>query len=193
MAADGSVERLSLSSEEVPMRVLVAAASKYGSTVGIAEAIGRRAEDAGFEVEVMPIEEVGDVAEFDALVLGSGVYAGRWLKPARQLVDDHLDEIASRPTWLFSSGPIGDPAKPDADSAVKLDEIVAKTKAREHRVFAGKLDKGVLRFGDRAIVSAVRSAEGDFRDWDEIAAWADEIVSALTPSTEVVAQRTEER
>ena len=161
------------------MRVLVAVASKYGATLEIAEAIARGVEDAGCEVEVGRIDEVDDVTVFDALVLGSGVYAGRWLKPARRFVDDHADEIARRRTWLFSSGPIGDPPKPDADSAVDLDEIVVKTKAREHKVFAGKLDKSVLGFADRAIVSAVRSAEGDFRDWDEIDAWAREVGAAL--------------
>ena len=170
------------------MRVLVAAASKYGATVGIAEAIGRRIEDAGFDVDVMPIGGVSDVAVYDAFVLGSGVYAGRWLKDARRFVDDHAAEVASKPTWLFSSGPIGDPPKPDGEAAVKLEKIVAATGARGHRVFAGKLDKSVMTFGDRAIVSAVRSREGDFRDWEEIAAWAAEIAAALTPATAIVVQ-----
>ena len=169
------------------MRVLVAAASKYGGTVGIAEAIGRRLEDAGFDVDVVPIDEAQEVQRYDALVLGSAVYAGRWLKVARAFVDRHSAEIATRPTWLFSSGPIGDPPKPDADSAVKLDKIVAATGARDHRVFAGRLDKSRMAFGDRAVVSAVRSAEGDFRDWEEISGWADEIATVLTPSTAVAA------
>jgi menaquinone-dependent protoporphyrinogen oxidase len=167
------------------MRVLVTAASKYGGTVGIAEAVGRSLEDAGLQVDVLPIEEVDGVGGYDALVLGSGVYAGRWLKAARRFAESHADDIARMPAWLFSSGPIGDPPKPDEESAVKLDAIVQKTGAREHRVFAGRLDKSALRFGDRAIVSAVRSAEGDFRDWAEISAWADAIAGALTPSTEV--------
>ena len=179
------------------MRVLVAAASKYGATLEIAQAIARGVEGAGCEVEVARIDEVGDVAAFDALVLGSGVYAGRWLKSARRFVEDHADEIVARPTWLFSSGPIGVPPKPDADSAVNLDEIVAKTKAREHRVFAGKLDKSVLGFADRAIISAVRSAEGDFRDWDEIDAWAWAIAASLrtggTRATGVAAAAHSER
>ena len=161
------------------MRVLVAAASKYGSTVGIAEAIGRRIEDAGLDVDVVSVDEVGDVGMYDAFVLGSGVYAGRWLKPARRFVDEHASEVASKPTWLFSSGPIGDPPKPEGDDAVKLGETVAKTGANDHRIFAGKLDRSRLTFGDRAIVTAVRSAEGDFRDWKAIEAWAGEIAEEL--------------
>ena len=153
------------------MRVLVTAASKYGATAEIAAALGRTLDEQGLDADVVPIEAAADLSRYDAFVLGSGVYAGHWLKPARQLVDDHVDEIASKPTWLFSSGPIGDPPKPVAKHAVDVGELVARTRAREHRVFAGKLDKSGMRFADRAIVSAVRSAEGDFRDWDEIAGW----------------------
>jgi menaquinone-dependent protoporphyrinogen oxidase len=54
----------------------------------------------------------------------------------------------------------------------------------EHRIFAGKIDKAKLGFGERAIMTAVRAPEGDFRDWDEIASWADTIADALhTPTT----------
>src|SRR5512134_2452827 len=157
------------------MRVLVAAASRYGATEEIADALGRVLDEPGVDVDVVAIEEATELSKYDAFVLGSGVYAGHWLKPARQFVDDHVDEIVARPTWLFSSGPIGDPPKPDVDHAVDVDELVSKTRARGHRVFAGKLDKNGMRFADRAIVSAVRSAEGDFRDWGEIEAWGRQI------------------
>lgn len=161
------------------MRVLVTAASKYGGTAGIAEAIGRRLEDEALEVDVVPIEEVDGLGDYDSFVVGSGVYAGRWLRPARRFVDEHASELAARPTWLFSSGPLGDPPKPEGDAAVKLGVIPKTTGAREHRVFAGRLDRRRMTFGDRAIVTAVRSPEGDFRDWEEIAAWAGEIAEAL--------------
>jgi menaquinone-dependent protoporphyrinogen oxidase len=163
------------------MRILVAFASRYGGTLGIAEAIARSLEDAGHEVDVVPADEARDLGRYDAFVLGSGVYVGRWLKPARKLVEKHATVLAARPTWLFSSGPIGAPPKPEAETAVDADDIVALTDARGHRVFAGKLDKSRLRFGDRAVVTAVRSPEGDFRDWEEIDAWAREIATALSP------------
>jgi menaquinone-dependent protoporphyrinogen oxidase len=145
---------------------LVAAASRYGATAGIAEGIGRRLED-------------DDVGGYDSVVLGSGVYAGRWLRPARRFVDEHTSELASKETWFFSSGPIGDPPKPEGHAAVKLDDVISKTGAHEHRVFAGKLDKSRMTFADRAVVTAFRSPEGDFRDWEAIAEWADDIAEAL--------------
>jgi menaquinone-dependent protoporphyrinogen oxidase len=161
------------------MRVLVAAASRYGATAGIAEAIGRRLEDEHLDVDVLPIEDVEDVGPYDSIVLGSGVYAGRWLRPARRFVDQHASELASKQTWLFSSGPIGDPPKPEGDAAVKLGDLISRTGAHEHRVFAGKLDKSRMTFVDRAVVTAVRSPEGDFRDWEEIAEWAEGIAETL--------------
>ena len=161
------------------MRVLVSAASRYGATAGIAEAIGRKLEDESLDVDVVPVEEVVDLDAYDSVVLGSGVYAGRWLKPAREFVDEHASELASKQTWLFSSGPIGDPPKPEGEDAVKVADLVTKTGAHEHRLFAGKLDKSGMAFADRAIVAAVRSPEGDFRDWEEITEWANGIAEAL--------------
>jgi menaquinone-dependent protoporphyrinogen oxidase len=112
-------------------------------------------------------------------VLGSAVYVGRWLEPARELVEAHADALTERPTWLFSSGPLGDPPKPEADDAVQIGEIAERVNARDHRLFAGRLDRKLLGFGERAVVLAFRAPEGDFRDWDEIAAWAREIAASL--------------
>jgi menaquinone-dependent protoporphyrinogen oxidase len=161
------------------MRVLVAVASKYGATREIAEAIGRGLAAHGLEVEVRDVTDTRDLASVDAVILGSAVYAGRWLEGARAFVDEHEAELAAHPTWLFSSGPIGDPPRPTEDEAVHIDEIVQRTNAREHRVFAGKLDRTKLSFGERAIAFAFHAAVGDFRDWDGIATWANEIADAL--------------
>jgi menaquinone-dependent protoporphyrinogen oxidase len=104
---------------------------------------------------------------------------GQWLESARAFAERHASELAARPTWLFSSGPLGSPPKPEAGNAVRIDSILARTGAREHRLFVGKLDKSGLGIGMRAIVRAVHAPYGDFRDWPAIAAWADEIADAL--------------
>jgi menaquinone-dependent protoporphyrinogen oxidase len=161
------------------MAVLVAAASKYGATHEIAEAIGRTLSAHGVPVEVERIDDLEDLRGFDAFVLGSAVYMGKWLGPASQFVQRHAATLSEHPTWLFSSGPLGDPPRPDAEHAVELGEIVAQVAAREHRLFAGKLDKSRLGFGERAVVLAVRAPDGDNRDWDEIDAWAASIALAL--------------
>jgi menaquinone-dependent protoporphyrinogen oxidase len=160
------------------MRVLVVWASKYGSTQEIAEAIADVLRDRGLDVDLLTVEDVGDVAAYDAVVVGSAVYAGHWLKPARELVDRLAPVIATRRVWLFSSGPIGDPPMPEEDP-VDVQDIRERTNAVHHRVFAGKLVKQQLSFGEKAIVMALRAPEGDFRDWTAIRQWASEIADVL--------------
>jgi len=150
------------------MRVLVTAASKYGSTQEIAEAIGATLRERGLEAAALPADRVDGVDGYDAVVIGSGVYAGHWLGPAKDLVDRVAGQLVERPVWLFSSGPIGDPPKPTEDP-VDVAAVLRITRAKDHRVFAGKLVKRHLSFGERAIVMAVRAPEGDYRDWERSA------------------------
>jgi menaquinone-dependent protoporphyrinogen oxidase len=160
------------------MKVLVTAASKYGATAEIASAIGEVLTARGLDASVLPPEDVASVDEYDAVVLGSAVYAGRWMKSARELVDRTGESLSSRPVWLFSSGPVGDPPKPD-EVTVDAAAMMAATGASEHRVFVGKIERKQLSFGDKAIAMALRVPDGDFRDWDDIRGWASDIADAL--------------
>ena len=153
------------------MRILVTAATKYGATAEIAAMIAEVLDEHGLEATVLPPEQVQGVDGYDAVVVGSAVYAGHWLKPARELIEGHAGALAGRPVWLFSSGPVGDPPKPEEDP-VDVADLLATIRAREHRIFAGKLVRKQLSFPERAIVSALRDPEGDFRDWTEIRRWA---------------------
>ena len=161
------------------MNVLVTVASKHGATAQIAEAIGRALAKADIAAEVVPPDEVRSLKGYDAVILGSAVYAGRWLDDAKRLAQREAAALANRPVWLFSSGPIGDPPQP-AEESVDIGPILALTGARGHRTFAGLLDKDRLGFGERAIVRVVRAEEGDYRPWPEIDAWVAEIAAALT-------------
>lgn len=169
------------------MKVLVSAASKHGATAEIAETIGAALASDGLEVDVRRPEDVTTTAPYNAVVLGSGVYAGRWLASAREFSERAAESLKARPVWLFSSGPVGDPAKPAADP-VDVEAIRKRTNAIDHRVFAGKLDRQKLGFGERAIVLAVHAAEGDFRSWDDVAAWAAGIAVTLKESPTPVAE-----
>jgi len=168
-----------------PQRVLVVVASKHGATAEIGDALARGLADApagrtaGLTALAVPAQQRPDPASFDAVVLGSAVYAGRWLEPAREYAALHADALRARPVWLFSSGPIGEPPFPP-DVPHDAAPLAALTGARGHRVFAGRLDKARLSFGERAMVTAMRAPVGDFRDWAEIAGWAAEIAAALT-------------
>lgn len=160
------------------MRVLVTAASKHGSTAEIAAVIAQVLAERGVDATLVPIADVTEVSEFDAAVLGSAVYGGRWLAAGKEFVERWAESLAARPVWLFSSGPIGDPPKPDEDP-VDAAAIIEATGAREHRIFAGRLDRARLSYAERAIVVAFRAPYGDFRNWPEIRAWAAGIAEAV--------------
>lgn len=141
------------------MKVLVCAAGRHGSTAEIAARIAD-AITAGLPsdavVDVLAASEVNDTASYDALVLGSAVYMSRWLADARA-VAQRIATQPRRPVWLFSSGPIGDPPQPVEEPAGVTD-LVERTHAREHCIFAGRLDRHQLGFAEKALVSALRVA-----------------------------------
>jgi menaquinone-dependent protoporphyrinogen oxidase len=153
------------------MRVLVSTASKHGATADIGRTIADVMTGEGIDARVSAPEDVVGLDGYDAVVLGSAVYAGRWMKSMKGLVERESAEFAQRPVWLFSSGPLGDPLKPEEDP-VDVAVILDATRARQHHIFAGKVDRKVLNFGERAIVNAFKVPDGDFRDWDQIKEWA---------------------
>jgi menaquinone-dependent protoporphyrinogen oxidase len=164
----------------MPVRVLVTAASRHGATHEIATAIAAGLARRGAEAEARPAEELDSLDGYDAYVIGSAVYVGHWLDPARELVEAHAAALAGRPVWLFSSGPLGPPdkLKPEGDP-VDVAGLIEASGAAEHRVFAGRLDRKLLSFGEKAVVVAVRAPEGDFRDWDAVDAFAAAVAERL--------------
>lgn len=161
------------------MNALVASASQHGATREIADMIGATIAERGIATDIREVENVATLNGYDAVVVGSAVYMGDWVKSARAFVERHAVELAARPTWMFSSGPIGDPPKPVADAAVKVDDLVTAVHAREHRVFAGRLQMRRLGLVQRTAARGVHAAEGDHRDWNEIQAWGTSIADAL--------------
>jgi menaquinone-dependent protoporphyrinogen oxidase len=160
------------------MQVLVMAASKHGATAEIDDWIAATLRAVGLTVTREPPEAVTTLDGVDAVVLGSAVYAGHWLDPARDVVERLGATMAPRPVFLFSSGPVGDPPKPDGGPA-EVERWMAVTHAVEHRVFPGRIDRARLGFGERAIVTALRVADGDDRPRQEIEAWARQIAATL--------------
>jgi menaquinone-dependent protoporphyrinogen oxidase len=128
------------------------------------------------------VEQRPDPGPFDAVLLGSAVYAGHWLDPAVKYVSEHADVLRRRRLWLFSSGPIGEPPFPP-DEPYEVASLMKVTGARGHAVFPGRLEKNRLSFGERAMVTAMRAPLGDFRDWGALGAWASQIAGQIgTPA-----------
>jgi menaquinone-dependent protoporphyrinogen oxidase len=161
------------------MKVLVTTASKHGATREIGMRIGSVLGDRGHQIEIREPLNVDSVEPYDVVVLGSAVYAGHWQKEARELAEREGKVLAHRPVWLFSSGPVGDPPKPD-DEPVDGEDIRTAVRALEHHVFTGKIDKGELSLAERAIVRALHVPEGDYRDWDDVDLWAAKIAESIS-------------
>lgn len=163
---------------EAKNRVLVSAGSKHGATAEIADKIGSVLRARGVETDVMSPNEAIDLTPYRAVILGSAVYAGHWVQDAKDLAHRLAEMSPSPQVWLFSSGPIGDPPKPE-EEPVDVNDIYLETSAIGHRVFSGRIDKSKLSFPEKAILVAVRAPEGDFRDWETIEEWAAEIAETL--------------
>lgn len=170
------------------MKVLVAYASKYGATQGIAERIGDVLRRRGLEADVVRCKDLDDAAGYDAFVVGSAAYMFRWRTDARKFVRANAELLAAHPAWLFSSGPVGTD-RVDAKGHDVLEGAVPKEFAefgpaigpRGMQVFFGAFQLEKLRGVDRMAKWAPASAMpvGDFRDWDAIEAWATSIADGL--------------
>ena len=161
------------------MKVLVAVASKHGSTREIAQVIAAQLRAAHLDADLREAGEVPDLGGYDAVVLGSAVYVGSWLPEARHFAERHRAALAKLPVWIFSSGPLGALDPRPQDDPERLAAPMAGVEVRDHRVFVGKLDPAGLGLGERLAVKMVRAPKGDFRDWAAIRGWAREIAAAL--------------
>lgn len=164
------------------MRVLVAAASKHGSTRDIGETITTELQAMGLDAEYHAVEDVRDLAGYSAVILGSAIYMGNWLETARTFADSHADELQHLPVWLFSSGPLGVDNVVSDDASTRIQQVADALHAQEHRLFAGRLDPADLGFGEKLILKVVHAPTGDFREWDDIAEWARSIGAQLQVS-----------
>jgi menaquinone-dependent protoporphyrinogen oxidase len=166
------------------MKVQVICGTRLGATRQIAERIAQRLEETGLEASSMAPDEVAGDPGADAYVLGSGVYAGHWQKAILKFAWNKAATLRQRPVWLFSSGPVGNAAAgADPTEPKEAGELRLLLNARDHRVFAGAFHRDAIEGSDlnrleRGIARRF-IPEGDWRDWDSIDRWADEIASSL--------------
>lgn len=176
------------------MRVLLVYASRHGATKGIADRIASTIRQRGIDVTVQSAEDAGGVDGFDAVIVGSAAYAFHWLTQAIGFVRRNRFELLERPVWLFSSGPLGtettDAEGRDVRSTAEpreFTELRAAIHPRGERVFFGAYDPASKPVGLMERVTRMMPATkdlmpaGDFRDWDEIEAWAATIADELSP------------
>jgi menaquinone-dependent protoporphyrinogen oxidase len=162
------------------MHAYVITAHKHGSTAEVGAAIADRLREHGHTATTLDAANVSGLDPDTAVVIGSPIYMGKWLKPARELLDALAAEASGRPVFVFTVGPVGDPPKPEGAAPEKEVQRFAADRALSQRVLTGKLDRSELSRLERLAVKAAKAPDGDYRDWAEIRAWADEISDALS-------------
>lgn len=168
------------------MRVLVSPASKHGGTAQIGRAIATTLRDNGVDVDVTQPEDIVDVTPYAGFVIGSALYMGSWLPAASHFVEEFGDGLRRRPTWLFSSGPLGEAKPEEPVSPSLIERLTELSGAVEHRLFSGRLELERLSRSERFIARWVGAEDGDYREWDEIESWATAIATAVKESSEAV-------
>jgi len=113
------------------------------------------------------------------VVLGSAVYMKRWRHEAAALLHRRARELAERPFWIFSSGPVGEHPDPTWAEPPKIVKAAERLGVRDHVVFGGRLPLEPGGFVEKAMVRDTPPDVSDLRDWDRIRAWAAVIAEAL--------------
>lgn len=147
--------------------ILVAYASRYGSTREVAESVAATLREQGLRVEVLPAGEVGTLDPYSGVVLGGGIYIGRWHRDARGFAKHFQKELEGLPVAVFGMGPVDDSAKGRAGSEQQLERALEKLPVEPFavQVFGGAVDPAKLHFPFNRMPAA------DVRDWDEIHDW----------------------
>lgn len=158
-------------------KVLVAYASKCGSTGEVAQAIAQELCAQGMTVDVRRIGEVRDVTEYDAFVIGSAIRMGSWLGEAKQFVEANAAILQAAPTAFFTVHMLNtdDSEESKTNRAAYVAPIHALVQPQAEAFFAGKIELGKMSFLDRIISKMMKAQDEDKRDWDEIKAWADQL------------------
>ena len=160
------------------MHILVTAASKHGATDEVADAIARRIEASGITVDRLAPADVTSVADYDAVVVGSAVYILQWMPEAHDFMERFKDELPAGRVWAFSVGMNGVPKHSRQDGS-RVGPLLTHVKCRDLHTSAGRYKPSLLSLRERSVARLAGVVEGDFRDWEAVDQWADEIVEAL--------------
>lgn len=165
------------------MRVLITYASKHGATAEIATKIGEVLENYNLPVDLLTIKQVESLSQYSAVIVGSSVYFGDWRQEMVTFLKDNEKHLVSQDVWIFSSGPTGEKDEFELLAEWRFPDwlrpLLERIQPHEAAVFFGKLDPEKLNYLEKRLVGFNNLPFGDYRDWEEIEAWAASISRML--------------
>jgi menaquinone-dependent protoporphyrinogen oxidase len=158
--------------------ILLAYATRFGSTEEVAKRVGAELRIAGFEVDIRPIKEVKGLDGYDAVVLGAAIYNARWHPEAHRFLSKHKEALERRRVAIFALGPLSTSEEAMQRSRRQLDKELEKypwLKSVSVEVFIGKIDRTKMGLIDRL----TSPASSDHMDWEAIRGWAEALPGRL--------------
>jgi menaquinone-dependent protoporphyrinogen oxidase len=165
--------------------VLVAYATRYGSTREVAEAVAAALRESGLGVDVQPVSRVRALDGYSAVVLGAPLFMFHWHKDARRFLSRYRQALMDRSVAVFALGPFHDEEKEWHEVRPQLDKELAKFpwfRPIAAQVFGGVFDPAKLRFPLNLMPALKQMPASDIRDWAAIRAWASSLVARFQPA-----------
>jgi menaquinone-dependent protoporphyrinogen oxidase len=166
----------------MPDSILVAYATRYGSTQEVAEAVAAALRENGLAVDLKPLKEVKSLDGYSGVVIGAPLYMFRWHKDAKRFLSQHRQALEKRPAAVFALGPFNDVPKEWQDVRDQLDKELAKFPwfaPVAIEIFGGKFDPATLDFPYNIVPGLKKLPVSDIRDWTAIRAWANSLPEKL--------------
>jgi len=164
--------------------VLVAYATRYGSTREVAETIAATLQESGLAADCLSAREAHTLEGYSAVVLGAPLQMFRWHDDAKQFLSRHRQALMERPAAVFALGPFHVEAKEFEEARAQLDKELLKFPwfaPAAIEIFGGKFDPTTLRFPMNLMPGLKQMPVNDIRDWPAIRAWASSLVGLLQP------------
>ena len=165
--------------------ILVAYATRYGSTQEVAEAVAATLRERGIAVDIGPMREVRGLEGYRAVVLGAPLYMFRWHKDALHFLASHRAALTARPVAIFALGPFHADEKEFQAVGEQLEKELAKfpwLTPTAITIFGGKFDPQKLTFPYNLIPALKNMPASDARDWTVIRGWANDLTMQFQPA-----------
>jgi len=165
--------------------ILVAYATRYGSTQEVAEAVASTLRERGLAVDIGPMRQVHTLDQYRAVVLGAPLYMFHWHKDALHFLARHRAALTARPVAIFALGPFHAEEKEFQEVRGQLEKELAKfpwLRPAAIAIFGGKFDPQKLTFPYNLVPGLKNMPVSDVRDWTAIRTWASDLVAQFQPA-----------